>query len=157
MEALWKKAIIYQIYPKSFNDDNNDGLGDLQGIIKKIPYLKDLGIDYIWITPIYVSPMNDNGYDIADYYNIDKSFGTMADFDELVLRLHENGLKLMMDIVVNHTSTEHEWFKQACLSVNNPYHDYYIWTKNPNNWVSKFGGSSWQYHEQCDEYYLHLF
>jgi oligo-1,6-glucosidase len=158
----WKENVVYQIYPRSFNDSNGDGIGDLRGIIHKLDYLKSLGIDIIWLGPCYKSPNDDNGYDIADYYDIMDEFGTMADFDELLEGLHQRGIKLIMDLVVNHTSDEHNWFEESRKSKDNPYRDYYIWRpgKNggpPNNWWSIFGGSAWQYDEQTDEYYLHLF
>lgn len=162
MNNWWKKATVYQIYPKSFNDSNGDGIGDIKGIIEKLDYLKNLGVEVVWLTPIYVSPQNDNGYDIADYYNIDPLFGTMEDFEMLLDEAHKRGLKIIMDMVVNHTSTEHKWFKEAIKGEGNPYHDFYIWKKGkneelPTNWVSKFGGSAWKYVESLDEYYLHLF
>lgn len=156
----YKKSVVYQIYPKSFNDSNNDGIGDINGIIEKLDYLKNLGVDVIWLTPIYVSPQKDNGYDIADYYNIDPLFGTMEDFENLLKQVHNRGMKLIMDMVVNHTSIEHRWFKEALKGEDNPYHDFYIWKDGkelPNNWASKFGGSAWQYVEHLDKYYLHLF
>lgn len=156
----YKKSVVYQIYPKSFNDSNNDGIGDINGIIEKLDYIKNLGVDVIWLTPIYVSPQKDNGYDIADYYNIDPLFGTMKDFENLLKEVHGRGMKLIMDMVVNHTSTEHNWFKEALKGEENPYHDFYIWKNGkelPNNWASKFGGSAWQYVEHLDKYYLHLF
>lgn len=156
----YKKSVVYQIYPKSFNDSNNDGIGDINGIIEKLDYIKNLGVDVIWLTPIYVSPQKDNGYDIADYYNIDPLFGTMKDFENLLKEVHNRGMKLIMDMVVNHTSTEHNWFKEALKGEENPYHDFYIWKNGkelPNNWESKFGGSAWQYVEHLDKYYLHLF
>ena len=158
----WKSSVVYQIYPKSFYDTNGDGIGDIQGIIEKLDYLKELGVDVIWTTPMYVSPMKDNGYDIADYYNIDPSFGTMEDFDRLLVETHKRGMKLIMDMVINHTSTEHRWFKEALKGPKNKYHNYYIWKKGgiktkPNNWLSKFGGSAWEYVESFGEYYLHLF
>ncbi|MFG6113885.1 alpha,alpha-phosphotrehalase [Halobacillus sp. MO56] len=161
-QAWWKKAVVYQIYPKSFNDTTGNGVGDLQGIIEKLDYLKNLGVDVLWLTPPYKSPQRDNGYDISDYYDIHPEYGTMEDFDELIAGVHERGMKLIMDIVVNHTSTDHEWFQQAKQSKDNPYRDYYIWKDGkdggpPNNWKSKFGGSAWQYHETTDQYYLHLF
>lgn len=160
MKDWFKKSVVYQIYPKSFNDSNNDGIGDIKGIIEKLDYIKNLGIEVIWLTPIYVSPQKDNGYDIADYYNIDPIFGTMEEFEDLLNKVHERGMKLIMDMVVNHTSTEHKWFKEALKGEDNPYHDFYIWKKSnkvPNNWQSKFGGSAWEYVESLDKYYLHLF
>ncbi|MDU5108055.1 alpha,alpha-phosphotrehalase [Clostridium sp.] len=153
----WKSSVVYQIYPKSFKDSNGDGFGDLVGIIEKLDYLKDLGVKVLWLTPIYVSPQNDNGYDIADYYNIDPMFGNMEDFKRLLKETHNRGMKLILDMVVNHTSTEHHWFKEAIKDINSPYHDFYIWRDEPNNWRSKFGGSTWEYVESLDKYYLHLF
>lgn len=157
----FKKSTIYQIYPKSFNDSNGDGIGDLRGIIAKLDYLKELGIDCIWLTPFYISPQRDNGYDIADYYNVDPLFGTMKDFEELVEEAKKRNIELMLDMVFNHTSTEHKWFKKA-LNGDERYKNFYIFKKGkneeaPTNWVSKFGGSSWEYVEKFDEYYLHLF
>ena len=157
----YKKMSDYQIYPKSFQDSNGDGTGDINGIIRRLPYIAELGVEYIWLTPIYVSPGNDNGYDIADYYNIDPVYGTMDDFKKLLEETHKRGLKIMMDIVVNHTSTEHAWFKESSKSEDNPYRNFYIWKKNkgklPNNWVSKFGGPVWELDEKTDSYYLHLY
>ncbi len=159
----WKEAVIYQIYPRSFMDSNGDGIGDLQGIISRLDYLKYLGIDVIWLSPIYKSPGDDNGYDISDYQDIMDEFGTMADFDALLAAAHERGIKIVMDLVVNHTSDEHRWFVESRKSSYNEYRDYYIWKKGkdggtpPNNWGSCFGGSAWQYDEATDMYYLHLF
>lgn len=158
----WRDATAYQIYVKSFNDTTGNGQGDIQGIIEKLDYLKMLGVDVLWLTPIYESPQNDNGYDISDYYKIDSSYGTMADFDRLLQETHKRKMKLIVDIVINHTSTEHAWFKEASSSKDNPYRDFYIWRdgvdgKEPNNWVSKFGGSAWAYDETTNQYYLHLF
>lgn len=158
----WKEEVIYQIYPRSFKDDNGDGIGDLKGIISKLDYLKDLGVDIIWICPIYMSPNDDNGYDISDYYDIHPEFGTMSDFDELLNGLHDRGMRLIMDLVLNHSSDEHKWFEESRKSKDNPYRDYYYWRpgKNggpPNNWQSIFGGSAWEYDKQTDEYYLHIF
>ncbi|SMQ79140.1 trehalose-6-phosphate hydrolase [Bacillus sp. OV166] len=160
--AWWKKAVVYQIYPKSFNDTTGNGTGDIQGIIEKLDYLKDLGVEVLWLTPIYKSPQRDNGYDISDYYTIHEDYGTMEDFDQLLAEAHKRGLKIIMDIVINHTSTEHEWFKQARSSRDNPYRDFYIWKdgkdgETPTNWESKFGGSAWEYDETTEQYYLHLF
>ncbi len=157
----FKKSVVYQIYPKSFNDSNGDGFGDLKGVTQKLDYLKTLGVDYIWLTPFYISPQNDNGYDVSDYYNIDSRFGTMKDFEELVSEADKRGIGIMLDMVFNHTSTEHKWFKKA-LEGNEKYKNYYIFKKprdgkEPTNWVSKFGGSAWEYVEKFDEYYLHLF
>ncbi len=159
----WKEAVVYQIYPRSFMDANGDGIGDLQGIKQRLPYLKELGIDVIWLSPVYQSPNADNGYDISDYRNIMTEFGTMTDFDEMLETAHELGIKIMMDLVVNHTSDEHAWFVESRKSINNPYRDYYIWrkgkegNKEPNNWGSIFGGSAWKYDKTTDMYYLHLF
>jgi trehalose-6-phosphate hydrolase len=162
-QPWWKKAVVYQIYPKSFNDTNGDGIGDLPGIIEKLDYLKLLGVDVIWLTPIYKSPQRDNGYDISDYFQIHHEYGTMEDFDRLLEEVHKRGMKLIMDMVVNHTSTEHEWFKQARSSKQSPYRNFYIWRdpkpdgSAPTNWQSKFGGSAWEYDEQTGQYYLHLY
>jgi trehalose-6-phosphate hydrolase len=158
----WKKAVVYQIYPKSFRDTSGNGTGDIQGIIEKLDYLKNLGVDVLWLTPIYQSPQRDNGYDISDYYHIHDEYGTMEDFDQLLTEAHKRNLKIIMDIVINHTSTEHEWFKQAKSSKDNPYRDFYIWKDGkdgeaPTNWQSKFGGNAWAYDETTDQYYLHLF
>lgn len=161
-EAWWKKAVVYQIYPKSFYDTTGNGMGDIRGITEKLDYIKKLGVDVIWLTPVYESPQQDNGYDISDYFNIEPSYGTMADFEELLKETHQRGMKLIMDLVINHTSTEHDWFKQAAASKNNAFRDFYIWKdavegQVPNNWQSKFGGSAWGYDEKTDQYYLHLF
>ncbi|MFH0717595.1 alpha,alpha-phosphotrehalase [Staphylococcus delphini] len=157
----WKKSVVYQIYPKSFNDTTGNGEGDLKGIIEKLDYLQFLGVDYLWLTPIYDSPMNDNGYDIRDYFKVNAQFGNKEDLRTLIDEAHARGLKIMLDIVINHTSTEHEWFQQAQQSVDNPYRDYYFFRRSedgpPTNWLSKFGGNAWQYDEATDEYYLHLF
>jgi oligo-1,6-glucosidase len=154
----WKEAVIYQIYPRSFNDSNGDGIGDIPGIIEKLDYIKELGVDVIWLSPIYQSPNDDNGYDISDYYNIMDEFGTMDDFDALLKGIHERGMKLVMDLVVNHTSDEHKWFEESRKSKDNPYRDYYIWEPEiPNNWQSFFSGPAWELDEQTGEYYLHLF
>lgn len=161
-KVWWKESVVYQIYPRSFKDSNNDGIGDLNGIIEKLDYLKELGIDVIWLSPVYQSPNDDNGYDISDYQQIMKEFGTMKDFDNMLEQAHKRGIKIMMDLVVNHTSDEHRWFIESKSSKNNPYRDYYIWRdgkngKEPNNWGSCFGGSAWQYDKITDMYYLHLF
>ncbi|MFD0047999.1 alpha-glucosidase [Actinomycetes bacterium NPDC127524] len=158
----WKESVVYQIYPASFMDSDGDGMGDLQGIISKLPYIKDLGIDVIWLCPIYTSPNHDNGYDISDYRGIMKQFGTMEDFDELLNKAHDMGIKIIMDLVVNHTSDEHPWFIESRSSADNPKRDYYIWRKGknggpPNNWESYFSGSVWKYDETTDEYYMHLY
>ena len=142
----WRKSVVYQVYPKSFNDSNGDGLGDLLGIDQKIDYLANLGIDVLWLNPIYQSPQVDNGYDIADYYQIEPSLGAMTDFDQLLQHAHQHNIKVLLDLVVNHTSNQHAWFQEALKSKVNPYHDYYIWkdgdgTTPPNNWGSSFGGS----------------
>ncbi|MFW3612862.1 alpha,alpha-phosphotrehalase [Staphylococcus caprae] len=157
----WRKSVVYQIYPKSFNDTTGNGEGDLNGIIEKLDYLKYLGVDYLWLTPIYESPMNDNGYDISNYFKINEQFGTIEDFKRLVAEAHQRDLKIMLDIVINHTSTHHEWFKEAIRSKDSPYRDYYFFRGSndgpPTNWESKFGGNAWQYDDKPDEYYLHLF
>jgi oligo-1,6-glucosidase len=158
----WKEAVIYQIYPRSFKDSNGDGIGDINGIISKLDYLKELGIDVIWLSPVYQSPNDDNGYDISDYRAIMDEFGTMADWEMLLDEMHKRGIKLIMDLVVNHSSDEHAWFMESRKSKDNPYRDYYIWRegkdgKEPNNWESVFSGSAWEYDEATGEYYLHLF
>lgn len=158
----WKESVIYQIYPRSFMDSNGDGIGDIPGIISKLDYLKELGIDVIWLSPVYKSPNDDNGYDISDYRDIMDDFGTMEDWELLLKEMHDRGLKLIMDLVVNHSSDEHNWFMESRKSKDNPYRDYYIWRpgkdgKEPNNWKSTFSGSAWQYDESTDEYFLHIF
>lgn len=158
----WKECVVYQIYPISFMDSNGDGRGDLRGIISRLDYLKDLGVDVIWICPIYKSPGHDNGYDISDYCDISKEFGTMDDFDHMLREIHSRGMKLMMDLVLNHTSHQHPWFIESRQSKDNPKRDFYIWRKGrnggpPNNWESYFSGSVWEYDERTDEYYLHLY
>lgn len=154
----WKKSVVYQVYPKSFKDSNGDGIGDLNGVREKLPYLAKLGVDVIWLNPIYASPQVDNGYDISDYKAIEPTFGTMEDFDLFLKEAHEKGIKIIMDLVVNHTSDKHYWFEEAKKSRENPYHDYYIWKDEvPNNWGSSFGGSTWEYVESVDQYYLHCF
>lgn len=158
----WNNSVVYQIYPKSFQDSNGDGVGDLQGIISRLDYLKKLGVDIIWLNPIYKSPQVDNGYDISDYQSINPTLGTMDDFKELVDGIHDRGMKLVMDLVVNHTSDQHKWFQESRKSKDNPYRDYYIWRdgKNggaPNNWGSYFSGPAWKYDPETDQYYLHLF
>lgn len=158
----WQNAVIYQIYPQSFQDSNNDGIGDLHGIIKRLPYLKKLGVDVLWLNPIYQSPLKDNGYDIADYEKILPEYGTMTDFDELLKEVHAHGLKLLMDLVVNHTSDQHRWFQESKQSKDNKYADYYMWRDpvdghEPNNWHAAFGGSAWTYVPERGQYYLHLF
>lgn len=158
----WQSAVIYQIYPKSFQDSAARGTGDLKGIMARLDYLKTLGVDALWLTPVYVSPQVDNGYDIADYLAIDPAYGTMADFEALLAAAHARDIRIVMDIVVNHTSTEHAWFKSALGDKNSPYRDYYIWRDPvdggvPNNWQSKFGGSAWELDSATGQYYLHLF
>lgn len=158
----WKEAVAYQIYPRSFMDSNNDGIGDLQGIISKLDYLKDLGIDVIWICPVYKSPNDDNGYDISDYQDIMSDFGTMEDFNELLSEIHKRNMKIIIDLVINHTSDEHPWFIESRSSKQNPKRDWYIWREGkngiePNNWESIFKGSVWEYDKNTDEYFLHLF
>ena len=158
----WKEAVVYQIYPRSFMDSDGDGVGDLKGIISKLDYLKELGIDVVWLSPVYQSPNDDNGYDISDYQAIMEEFGTMEDFDRMLAGMHERGIKLVMDLVVNHTSDEHPWFVESRKSRDNPYRDYYFWRegkdgREPNNWASCFSGSAWKYDRETDMYYLHLF
>ena len=158
----WKEAVIYQIYPRSFADSNGDGIGDLNGITDHLPYLARLGIDVIWLSPVYQSPSDDNGYDISDYRNIMTEFGTMEDFDRMLAEAHRHGIRIVMDLVVNHSSDEHAWFVESRKSKDNPYRDYYIWKdprdgKEPNNWESCFSGSAWEYDETTGQYYLHLF
>lgn len=166
MKTRWyKDAVIYQIYPRSFCDGNGDGIGDIRGIISKLDYLKDLGIDAVWLSPCYKSPNDDNGYDISDYREIMDEFGTLEDWQEMVDGMHERGIKLIMDLVVNHSSDEHKWFKESRSSIDNPYRDYYIWSKGrgkngkkpPNKWRANFLGKAWEYDENTKEYYLHLF
>lgn len=158
----WRKSVVYQIYPKSFNDTTGSGEGDIRGIIDKLDYFTTLGVDYLWLTPVYESPMNDNGYDISNYYEVNPQFGTKADLEELLEKAHARGLKIMMDIVINHTSTEHHWFVESRKSRDNEYRDYYIWKDGtydtpPTNWESKFGGNAWAYDEDTNQYYLRLF
>lgn len=159
----WKESVVYQIYPRSFCDSNGDGIGDLNGITGKLDYLKELGIDVIWLSPVYKSPNDDNGYDISDYQAIMDEFGTMEDFDRMLATAHEKGIKIMMDLVVNHTSDEHKWFIESRKSTDNPYRDYYIWCPAkedgslPNNWGSCFSGPAWEYDKTTDMYFLHLF
>ncbi|MFD3220698.1 alpha-glucosidase [Staphylococcus saprophyticus] len=159
----WKEAVAYQVYPRSFNDSNNDGIGDLPGVIEKLDYLKDLGIDVIWLCPMYKSPNDDNGYDISDYKDIMDEFGTIHDFNQLLEGVHKRGMKLILDLVVNHTSDEHPWFIESKSSKDNPKRDWYIWKKpksdgsEPNNWESIFNGSTWEFDERTQEYYFHLF
>lgn len=161
-KTWWKESVVYQIYPRSFMDSNNDGIGDIKGITSKLDYLKNLGIDVIWLSPVFKSPNDDNGYDISDYEDIMDEFGTMSDFDELLSEAHNRGIKIIMDLVVNHSSDEHKWFVEARKSKDNPYRDYYIWRdgkdgSTPNNWDSIFSGSAWEYDEETNQYFLHLF
>ncbi|WP_010095307.1 glycoside hydrolase family 13 protein [Ornithinibacillus scapharcae] len=158
----WKESVVYQIYPRSFKDSNGDGIGDIKGITEKLDYLKELGIDVIWLSPVYQSPNDDNGYDISNYQSIMDEFGTMGDWENLLAEIHKRDMKLIMDLVVNHSSDEHAWFIESRKSKDNPYRDYYIWRpgkdgKEPNNWESTFSGSAWEYDEVTDEYFLHLF
>jgi oligo-1,6-glucosidase len=161
-KTWWKESVVYQIYPRSYMDSDGDGIGDLPGIIQKLDYLMELGVDVVWLSPVYKSPNNDMGYDISDYQDIMDEFGTLSDWEELLAGLHTRGIKLVMDLVVNHTSDEHPWFVEARKSKDNPYRDFYIWRagtdgREPNNWQSVFGGSAWAYDERTGEYYLHLF
>lgn len=162
MKNWWKNSVVYEIYVKSFQDSNHDGIGDLKGIMKRLDYLTYLGVDVLWLTPIYESPNDDNGYDISDYQKIMELYGTMEDFEELLNQAHRKGLKIVMDLVVNHTSDEHPWFVESRKSLDNPYRDYYIWRdgkdgKEPNNWTNCFLGSAWEYDETSHQYYLHMF
>ncbi|MFW6363843.1 MAG: alpha-glucosidase, partial [Spirochaeta sp.] len=161
--AWWKNSTVYQIYPRSFADGNHDGVGDIPGIIERIPYLAELGIDVVWLSPVYRSPMDDNGYDISDYQDIHPEFGTMQDFDRMLQTMHEYGIRLIMDLVVNHSSDEHSWFTMALEGKQSPTRDYYIWRDPaadggpPNNWTSFFSGSAWELDKASGQYYLHLF
>ncbi|MDX1522420.1 MAG: alpha-glucosidase, partial [Anaerolineae bacterium] len=158
----WKEAVAYQIYPKSFFDSNGDGIGDLPGIIAKLDYLQTLGVNLLWLTPVYRSPNDDNGYDISDYQAINPEYGTMADFERLLAEAHRRDMRIIMDLVINHTSDEHPWFEESRKSKDNPYRDYYIWRdgkdgREPNNWASHFTKSAWTFDERTNQYYLHLF
>ncbi len=158
----WHEAVGYQIYPRSFQDSNGDGIGDIRGVIDRLDYLQELGIDFVWLCPMYKSPLDDNGYDISDYQDILEDFGTMADFDALLQEMHDRGMKLIIDLVLNHTSDEHPWFIESKSSKDNPKRDWYIWRdgkdgEEPNNWESIFGGSAWEYDEKTDQYFLHVF
>lgn len=162
MTPWWQQAVIYQIYPKSFQDSNGDGIGDLPGITSRLDYLKRLGVDALWLSPVYVSPGEDNGYDIADYEAIDPQFGTMADMDALIAAAKQRGIRIIMDLVVNHTSSAHRWFVEARRSRDAPHRDFYLWRdpkdgQVPNAMTSTFGGSAWQYDAPTGQYYLHLF
>lgn len=153
----WKKSVIYQIYPRSFQDSNGDGIGDIRGIISRLDYLHELGIDAIWLSPVYQSPMDDNGYDISDYQGIAPEFGTMEDMEELIAEGHKRNIKIIMDLVLNHTSDEHFWFQEALKGPDNPYYDYYVWADEPNELRSTFSGSAWEYVPHLNKYYLHQF
>src|SRR5271170_264096 len=159
----WRRWVVYQVYPRSFADSDGDGVGDLRGVLAHLDYLDRLGVDVIWMSPVYRSPMDDNGYDISDYQDIDPLFGTLADLDELIAELHARGMRLVMDLVVNHTSDEHPWFIESRSSRDNPKRDWYIWRDPkpdggvPNNWLSEFGGSAWTHDEASGQYYYHAF
>ncbi len=166
MKTRWyKDAVVYQIYPRSFMDSNGDGIGDLKGITQKVDYIKDLGVDAVWLSPCYKSPNDDNGYDISNYHDIMDEFGTLSDWEEMLNAFHSRGIKVIMDLVVNHTSDEHKWFEESRKSKDNPYRDYYIWRDGkgkdkktpPNDWKACFGGSAWEYDETTEQFYLHLF
>ena len=161
-KAWWKESVVYQIYPRSFMDSNGDGIGDLNGITQRLEYIKELGANVIWISPIYKSPNKDNGYDISDYCDIMDEFGTLEDFDNLLAKAHSLGLKIVLDLVVNHSSDQHKWFIESRKSKDNPYRDYYIWKDpvdghEPTNWSAYFRGSAWEYCEETGQYYLHQF
>lgn len=158
----WRRAVVYQVYPRSFRDSDGDGVGDLKGLTEKLPYIRQLGVDVIWLNPIFASPNVDNGYDTSDYRSIQPEFGTREDFDDLISTAHDHGLRVILDLVVNHTSDQHEWFRRACSDDPGPYRDFYIWRDGvdggpPNNWKSSFGGSAWEWNPQVGKYYLHLF
>ncbi|MDN6127836.1 MAG: glucohydrolase, partial [Tetragenococcus halophilus] len=163
VQHWWQEIVVYQIYPRSFNDSNGDGIGDLQGIIEKLDYLKELGIGAIWLSPVYQSPNDDNGYDISNYEAIMDEFGSMDDMEELLAQANQRGIKIIMDLVVNHTSDEHAWFIEAKKDKNNPYRDYYFWANPaedgtaPNDLTSFFSGSAWKFEEETGQYYLHFF
>lgn len=156
-EKWWQSSVVYQIYPRSFYDSNQDGIGDIPGIMKKLDYLAELGIDVIWLNPVFQSPNVDNGYDISDYEAVNPEYGTMEDLRLLIKECRERGIKVILDLVVNHTSDQHVWFQEAKKSADNPYHDYYIWRKEPNDLMSNFGGSAWEYVPEVDQYYLHFY
>jgi alpha-glucosidase len=153
----WQRAVIYEIYPRSFQDSNRDGIGDLDGILRRLDYLVQLGVDAIWIAPVYPSPMADFGYDVADYCGIDPIFGTMRDFDLLLSECHQRGLKVILDFVPNHTSDQHPWFLESKSSRESPRRDWYLWRDEPNNWMSQFGGSAWEFDATSGQYYCHSF
>ena len=163
--SWYKEMAVYQVWPRSFCDGNGDGIGDLKGVLSKLDYIKSLGVDAIWFSPLYVSPQKDYGYDIADYRNIQPEYGTLEDFKAVLDGAHERGIRVIMDLVVNHTSDQHEWFLESKKGEDNPYHDYYHWYKGkgkngkryPNNWMSTFAGRAWEYDENLKKYYLHLF
>lgn len=162
MQQWWKRTVFYQIYMPSFCDGNHDGIGDFVGITSKLPYLKNLGVGGIWLTPFYASPKVDQGYDISDYYRIDPDYGSMEDFEIFIEKAHSLGIKVIADMVINHTSTEHQWFRESQSAVSNPKRDWYIWKKpkggkEPNNWESFFGEKAWEYDEQTQMYYYHSF
>lgn len=161
-KTWWKESVVYQVYPRSFQDSNGDGVGDIPGLTLRLPYLKELGIDVIWMSPFYRSPGGDMGYDIGDYQAVDPMFGTLEDFDTMLAQAHKLGMKVVIDLVVNHTSIEHKWFRESRKSRDNPYRDYYIWRDGkesgpPNNWGSCFSGSAWKYDEETKQYFLHTF
>lgn len=162
-EKWWQQAVVYQVYPGSFQDTNNDGIGDIRGLIERLKYIQSLGANVIWLNPIFQSPQVDNGYDVSDYYTIDPLYGTMEDVEELLDKAHNLGLKVIFDLVLNHTSREHHWFQEAIKGRDNPYRDFYIWSdpkpgdQLPNNWASFFGGSVWEKEPSGDQYYFHLF
>jgi trehalose-6-phosphate hydrolase len=157
----WQNGVIYQVYPKSFQDTTGSGTGDLRGVTQRLDYLQKLGVDAIWLTPFYISPQVDNGYDVADYLSVDPAYGTLEDFDELVAQAKARGIRIILDMVFNHTSTQHAWFREA-LDKDSPYRQFYLWRDGtpdspPNNWRSKFGGNAWGWHAESEQYYLHLF
>src|ERR1700734_798761 len=156
-KAWWRRGVIYQVYPRSFQDSNGDGVGDLKGIAQRLDRLVELGVDGVWISPIFPSPMRDFGYDVSDYCAIDPLFGSLADFDALLQSAHARGLKIILDFVPNHTSDKHPWFLESRSSKSNPRRDWYLWRDQPNNWLSNFGGSGWQLDEMTGQYYYHSF